>query len=205
MEYPLNTVQIRCAALLALAGCAAPSATPRFAVDTLWTEPATDRLHGYQTWTLYSENWERKYRERFHVCSIVVEFQALPISTEDCEACSSGWATSTSLLDSDCPNDITERDGWLDLRRIAVGPVPDSLLSEDPRPGRSLAAYADYGDQTWTEYGWAFTERLQENPNAEWSISDIPDTTPFAFQPAAYWDLGPVGSDGGAEGARVRW
>ena len=52
MVHPLLT-------LVLLAGCQ-PDTSPAWAIDPIWLEANDTGIHGFQTWQIYQDRWERK-------------------------------------------------------------------------------------------------------------------------------------------------
>lgn len=172
-----------------LVGCAKNDGVPAWAMDPVWIEPQVDgSIYGFQSWELFSTPWSRHFNDRFYVCSVVVEFEGQPgDGGEACTDCVASFAVSPSILETDCADGVAERAGFLDLRRVGIGPVPADLVAGDPYPGQSQGGYVDYGGGNWVTHGWAWPEALESRgmvEDASWN-----GLQPFTLWPAYVWSL----------------
>jgi hypothetical protein len=174
---------------LAATGCSAPD-EPYWAFDPVWIEPAgADGVYGFQTWELFSKRWSRGYKDKFYVCSIVVELDGearAPDAT--CPGCTRAWEVFPAVLESDCDPSLAAESGYLALRGLALGPVDDAIREDDPFPGQSQGGFADYG-AGWETHGWAYPEALDHDgvpQSASWDGDQA-----FTLWPAYAWELSP--------------
>lgn len=170
-----------------LAGCA-DTETPVWALDPIWVEPSEGGdVYGFQTWELYAEPWKKKLNERYYVCSVVLELFGLERTPDPtCPACTQAWEMRPALLESDCESERAADDGWLALRGVALGAVPEDLVALDPYPGQSLGVYADYG-AGWEPFGWGWPEALDTRGAAVEPVWD--GAQAFVLWPAYAWSL----------------
>src|SRR5678815_344913 len=171
------------ATLLLMVGCAG-SGAPTYAFDPIWIEPEGDGIHGFQTWSIYADGWQRRYKERYFVCSVVVELSGTPAATP-CPDCDFTWAVTPELAETDCTDEsLASAPGFLSLTGLGLGAVPSALRDNNPYPSRSQGSYADYGAD-WVSHGWGYPESLDtrgEASDAGWGAQ------PFELWPAFYWD-----------------
>jgi len=172
---------------LALAACSHDD-KPALAFDPIWLEPRGDGIHGFETWQVYSAKWASHFREKFYVCSVVVEIEGDPVAPDDgCTGCTTAWATTVSLTESDCGDALTADPGFLSLSRIALGDVPSTLSEDNPYPAKAMGGWVDYATGDWEPHGWAYPDALDAGTEPE--STDWDGTQPFEFWPAFYWDL----------------
>jgi len=170
------------AAALLLASCTPDPGAPFWALDPVALYPEGDAVYGLQTWEVFGERWGRRFQERWYICSVVVEFDGSP--TEPCEGCTHAWAVEPAFVESDCPDATAEQANFLDLTHVGIGGPAPTVESDDPHPGESIGAWADYGEG-WTEYGWAYPQALDEGGDGgAWD-----ETAPFTLWPAWAWEL----------------
>jgi hypothetical protein len=178
---------VRAAWIFALSavGCGSNDGVPQYATDTIWIEPVETGVHGFQSWTLFASGWEKRFAEKYHVCSIVLELDGTAIPTAGCDTCAAAWATTLVSVDSDCAEGTASDARWTGLNALALGEVPADLVAADPFPGASSGAFARYGTDEWLTYGWAFPA---DDPSpASRTVWD--GTLPFDLVPSSYWKL----------------
>ncbi len=168
------------ASLAVLAACKADR-EPAWALDPIYLEPAGEGVIGFQTWEVFSERWSKRHAGKHYLCAVVVEFNGTPGT---CPDCTFAWDVQTSLVESDCPDRVTNDPLPLSLRAIGVG---DLGKSEDaPYGTQSSLGWADYGFG-WEVHGWAHPDAL-DNGGAS-SATDWDGAEPFALWPTAAWPL----------------
>lgn len=175
---------------LLLGGCARNDGVAAWAMDPVWIEPdgAVD-IHGFQTWEMYSSHWTKNYHDKFYVCSVLVELYGTPGAPGDaCADCTQTWDVDTSVLETDCYDQIASDPGWLSLSRVGIGPVASEISADDPFPAQSHGGYADYSTGQWVSHGWAYPESLDNRGQAD--DLDWNGTQPFTLWPAYVWNLG---------------
>ena len=163
--------------------------TPAWAMDPIWIAPQEiTGVYGFQTWELFSSKWGKKYDDKHYLCSIVVEFEGVPdTSGETCRDCDLAWQVTPAQLETDCPDGADDDPGFLSLSRIGLGLRPSDLADDDPWPGQSVGAFADYGSGDWVPYGWGYPEALDNRgsvDSTEWDGEQA-----FQLWPAYLWNL----------------
>ena len=142
-----------------------------------------ESLTGYQVWEMYSERWERKQKEKFHVCSVVHTFSGTEADTslEGCQACEVSYAVAFELMESDCDPSTAEREDLVGMTRLAIGAVSADLQEESPYPEASLGWYQSWDDVTATEHGYAWRE--PDPTDASW------EDGVYVLWPAYAWQM----------------
>ena len=164
---------------LLLLGCA-PDLTPTWTWDPIWLEgAAVDGAHGFQTWEMFGPKWTKKQRDRFYICSVLVELDG-EASTCDAPDCVFAWNVSPAVLETDCADAaFADEPLFTSLQRIALGGA--YAAADAPWPGRTTTSWADYGSG-WEQHGFAYPEAF------DWGGAGDPAWTgedPFLFTPSA--------------------
>lgn len=169
------------------------SAEPAWVVTTLWIEPVdAATVRGLATQQYASGRWERRQRDRDHLCAELFAFTGEPADL--CEGCEASWALSFESLESHCP--------WApraDLlpQAIGLGPVFEELVGAPPVPGAGAGSWTRHADQAWAPHGFAFRGPLSA-PDTDlpaWNQRD-----PITAWPA--WAVALDPTQGGLERAR---
>lgn len=173
--------------LFAAVGCIGEgSGEPKFAMDPLYVEPADgDGIYGFQTWHLFSAEWQQSRSERHYVCGVVVELVG-EISEEPCDDCDHAWDLTVDLLETDCAHGVAEDPLFTSINRVALAPIISDIPGDDPHPGTSNAGVVRYGGHEWEYHGWAYPAALDHGGS---DAGDWTGETAFAFEPAWVWDL----------------
>ena len=142
-----------------------------------------DDLEGYQIWELYAERWQRKQKEKHHICSLVQTLTGTATEPvlEGCLDCEAVYAVSVDFLETDCDEDIASRADLAGMTRLAIGAVSDELEVDSPQPGVSLGWYQSFDNTTATPHGYAWQD--PEPVEAVWT-----DGT-YTLWPAYAWEL----------------
>lgn len=170
--------------VLAATACTPTLGEPVWALDPIYVEPTADGIYGLQSWELFDERWADSYAARYYVCGVVVALEGTPVTPpEGCQGCEAAWEVTTRFVESDCEATVAADPAFLDIRGIGVGAPPADAPLEDPHPGASRGAWADYGDG-YDSYGWAYAEALDHGgTDATW------DAAPWSFVPVWVWQL----------------
>ena len=99
-----------------------------------------EHIRGYQIWELYGEKWERKQKEKHHICSVVQTLTGLETAAEleGCLDCQAVYEVELELLESDCELSVSERSDLAGMTRFGVGALPAELEDGEPYPGATL-------------------------------------------------------------------
>jgi len=166
--------------LVLLGGCQ-PDTSPAWALDPIWFEARDTGIHGYQSWLIYQDRWERKQQDRFFLCSVVVEFDGSPSPCDDCDV---AWRVDPRVTDGDCPSAMMDDPLFTRLEQIGLRRADDGF--DTPHPGQTSTGYADYG-WGWEIHGMAWPATLDHGghtPDAAWSGEE-----PFTLSPVLAWPL----------------
>jgi hypothetical protein len=138
---------------------------------------------GYQLWELYAERWERKQKEKFHVCSVVQTLSGVEVSDEleGCLNCEAVYEVRLELLESDCEEAVSGRPDLAGMTRLAVGALPTELEEDSPYPGATLGWYQSWDGTTASLHGYAWRDPEPTAP--EWGDGA------FTLWPAYAWQL----------------
>ena len=127
-----------------LVGCA-PRGPVAWGSDPIWLAQADEGgVYGFQTWRLYRDGWQRKQRDRFYACAVLVELSGDP--TEPCDGCSHAFGVSAAVIESDCLEGMQDDARFTGLTALALGQLGST--ADSPYPSQSYDSHADYG------YGW---------------------------------------------------
>lgn len=167
--------------LMLLCACKADTA-PAWAFDPIWIEPDGSAIHGVHTWQMYSERWHEKRKEKFYLCSIVVELWGEPTT---CDDCLHAWAVDTELLETDCDPAVAQDPMFVSLAGLGIGELTSDPGA--PHPGNTATGYADYGSGAWEVHGWAYPDALDAGgspTSPEWDGEQ-----PFVLWPTLDWPV----------------
>ncbi len=159
---------------------------PAWALDPIYLEPTAEGVYGIQAWELFTEGWDRRFAARHYLCAVLVELEGVP-TDQGCSACAHRWAVETRLLESDCAPEIAEDPRFLALGAVGLAEALPEVAGKVPHEEDAYGAWARYGQDGWTVYGWAYPEALdhgQTPASATWDGEE-----PFQLWPAFVWDL----------------
>lgn len=165
--------------LLGAAGCS--SATPGWALDSMFLVPANGDATGTVGWNIYSDRWEKRFNQKHYLCSIVASFDASASAT-DCEGCVVAFDVTPEITDGDCSPAMMELSLFTSTQRMGIG----ALTADGPYPDASSEGWVDYGNG-WERHGWAHPEAVangQTPASLTWDGVEA-----FSFVPAAAWEL----------------
>ena len=166
-----------------LTACGGQGDAPFWGFQHVSLTVSGDALSGYQIWEMYGERWERKQKEKFHVCSVV---QTLTGSSADaeldgCLSCEAVYDVELEFLESDCDDGISQRADLAGMTRFGIGALPADLDEESPYPGAALGWYQSWDDTTATVHGYAWQDLEPTDP--------IWGDGVFTLWPAYAWQL----------------
>lgn len=165
--------------LLGAVGCSNP--TPGWALDSVFLVPANQDVTGTVSWNVYSNRWEKNFKEKHFLCSIVATFDARASAT-DCEGCVAAFEVEPVITDGDCSPAMMELPLFTSTQRVGIG----GLTADGPYPDASSEAWVDYGNG-WERHGWAHPEAVAHGQTPASFTWD--GTEAFSFVPAAAWEL----------------
>ncbi|MEZ4319460.1 MAG: hypothetical protein R3F61_18235 [Myxococcota bacterium] len=168
---------------LALAACSSDD-TPTWAIDVMFVAPDGEGVRGTTSWQVYRKAWEKGFKERHYLCSVVVAFEGVP-SAVDCPSCLAAMSVTSEVTDSDCPESLASSPTFVSLSRIGFGPIQ----AGGPFPDRSSVGFADYGPG-WEVHGWSYPDALALGESTEAMAWD--GTEPFSMAPSYAWYLDPT-------------
>ncbi|MFT5686509.1 MAG: hypothetical protein ACI8RZ_007465 [Myxococcota bacterium] len=142
-----------------------------------------DRLSGYQIWELYGEKWERKQKEKHHICSVVQTLTGVETDSEieGCLSCLAVYEVNLELLESDCDPSISEREDLAGMIRFGIGALPEELEEDAPYSDATLGWYQGWDDASATIHGYAWQDPEPTEP--------IWGDGAFTLWPAYTWQL----------------
>ena len=157
-----------------------PDPTPAWAIDPMWIEPTETGMHGFQTWQLYRDKWEKNQRERTFVCAVLVELFGTESGCTDCQI---AWNVTPEVVESDCDAKVQANETWTLLQRVSIGL---EVTSDPTHPGLTSQGFVDYG-WGWEVHGEAWPAALDEGRAA--SSGDWNGEQAFSFVPELAWPL----------------
>jgi len=136
---------------LATAGCQ-PTPEPAWHITTLWLRPsANHEIRGLATLQYARARWERRQRDRDHLCAELFELVGEP--TDPCADCELAWSLTFTPGDSLC--DWAPRVELLPAS-IAIGPLFDELADTPPVPTARAGSWTFTPAEGWAPHGFVF-------------------------------------------------
>lgn len=145
---------VRILLCLGALGCS-PDRTPTWAADAIEVPvqiAGSDRVIGFQTWTVYGPDWSKRAAERHFVCAVVVEIELTPCDEAcvPCAECDQTWSVDGVGMDSDCDQELA----LPTLTGFGTGGLA-AELADDPRVGSAAnGSWVRYDDEVWLAHGW---------------------------------------------------
>ncbi len=142
-----------------------------------------DRISGYQVWEMYGEKWERKQKEKHHVCSVVQALTGVERAgeLEGCQGCLVTYEVELELVESDCDPSVSERADLAGMTQLGIGTLPADLEASEPYPGATFGWYQSWDNDSATIHGYAWRE--PEPTDAAWEEGAV------VLWPAYTWQL----------------
>lgn len=145
--------------ILLLWACASPEV--HWAVNSMSLEPDSGGLSGTQTWSFFTEGWEKKRAERTFSCA---RTQMVEGSTnrelEGCKGCLAAYTLELSEIETDCTGEEGTAKGYASDLQIAIGDVPASFQDLNPQGDRALGWYLSMDGEVYEPWGFAWFEGL---------------------------------------------
>ena len=142
-----------------------------------------DRISGYQIWEIFTERWQRKQKDKHHVCSVVQTLKGVQgdVELQGCLGCEATYDLELTFLESDCEASLHERADLAGMTQLGIGMLSDDLEEESPHPGVALGWFQSWDGQSAEANGYAWQEPEPTAP--VWQEGT------FTLWPAVAWQL----------------
>lgn len=175
--------------LLSLAcGKGSSDTTPAWALNEASVVPSASGVEGVQVWTLYSERWERRLDDRYHICTVLQDLRGTVVASYDgCVRCTAMYELTLEELENDCPEGALDGLVLDGMVALGIGEIPADLEADDPYPGASLGWFISFDGESAEAHGFAYSEALDQGGVGEegrWRSGET-----YTLSPAYAWNL----------------
>ena len=114
-------------------GCGDQGASPFWAFQHASVQEIDGVLTGYQVWEFYGKRWQRKQKEKHHICALVQSVSGTPDTLADCPDCETVFAVDLSVVETDCDGAINPVD-FEGVTHFGFGLAPPADQCRMPAP-----------------------------------------------------------------------
>jgi len=166
-------------------GCGDQGASPFWAFQHASVQEIDGVLTGYQVWEFYGKRWQRKQKEKHHICALVQSVSGTPDTLADCPDCETVFAVDLSVVETDCDGAINPVD-FEGVTHFGFGLAPSDLSEANPYPAASMGWYLSWDGDTSDVQGFAWNVLAEESEDFQTGWVDDQE---FILWSAYAWQL----------------
>jgi len=179
-----------------LAACGAKpdlDSEPTWALNWAQVTPTANGIEGFQVWELFVDGWDNEHDGDFFKCRVLQELSGTVTACPDAgvPTCYAAYDIELTVTFDDptidCPEALSNEQGWDGPPWLAIGALPGELEPDSPHEDYVLGWYIGYEDGTKLPHGYAYAETLDDGdePAGIGWLRDVP----YILWPGYVWEL----------------